>query len=317
MIMKIQFFATSIGILLLIQSCKKQVPLSIETLPVTNIDVATAMSGGNIISDGGSPIIDCGICWSESENVTLNTAISKTSDGQGVGWFPLEIIKLLPDTKYYVRAYALNSADTSYGNPLEFTTLDGILDIDSNGYQTVTIGTQIWLSKNLATSKYNDGNDIPFVDDYILFSQLQTPAFGWIENLEDSKNPYGAVYNWYTVGTGKLCPTGWHVPTNNDWNTLVTFLGGTSIAGGKLKEKGIKNWSKPNTGATDDFGFTALPTGRGIYDYYNRSKEAHWWSASSMSGDGYCWHVLYNESSLFRTWGQNNLGLTVRCVKDQ
>ena len=130
-------------------------------------------------------------------------------------------------------------------------------DIDGNVYHTVTIGTQIWMVENLKTTRYNDGSPIPFVTDSSSWSNLTTPGYCWYNNDTTNKNTYGALYNWFAVNTGKLAPTGWHVPTDDEWTTLTTYLGGESIAGGKLKETGTTHWRTPNAGATNEIGFTA------------------------------------------------------------
>jgi uncharacterized protein (TIGR02145 family) len=137
-----------------------------------------------------------------------------------------------------------------------------VKDIDGNVYKTITIGTQVWMAENLRTTKLDDGKIVPLVTDDKIWAGLNTPAYCWYtNNAPENKNKYGALYNWYTVSTNKLCPRGWHVPTDAEWKTLITNLGGESVAGGKLKEKGTSHWQSPNAGATNETGFTALPSG--------------------------------------------------------
>ena len=136
-----------------------------------------------------------------------------------------------------------------------------VKDIDGNIYHTVTIGTQIWLAEDLKTTRYNDGNPIPCVVDTAEWGTLHSGAYCWANNDESNKSVYGALYNWYTTNNGKLCPLGWHVSSNSDWETLINYCGGWEIAGGKLKEAGTAHWKAPNVGATNEFGFTALPAG--------------------------------------------------------
>jgi len=156
-------------------------------------------------------------------------------------------------------------------------------DRDGNVYTSVTIGTQTWMVENLKTTKYKDGTDIPLVTDDTEWANLNTPGYCWYNNdAATYKNSYGALYNWYAVSTGKLCPTGWHVPTDAEWTTLTTYLGGESVAGGKLKELGTTHWTTPNTGATNETGFAALPGG---YIYYDGTFDfigniGGWWSAT-------------------------------------
>ena len=172
---------------------------------------------------------------------------SKTTDGSGTGTFTSSITGLTAGTTYYVRAYATNSAGTGYGNDISFTTQQGgvgnVTDDDGNVYHSVTIGTQVWMVENLKTTKYNDGTSIPLVTDATDWHNLLTPGYCWNNNDEATyKATYGALYNWYTVNTGNLCPTGWHVPGDAEWTTLTTYLGGEDVAGGKLKEVGITHW---------------------------------------------------------------------------
>jgi uncharacterized protein (TIGR02145 family) len=136
-----------------------------------------------------------------------------------------------------------------------------IKDVDGNIYHSVTIGTQDWFAEDLKTTRYNDGTPILYVTDTAEWGSLHTGAYCWANNDESTKDIYGALYNWYTTDLGKLCPAGWHVSNNNDWERLVDYCGGWEIAGGKLKEAGTAHWEAPNLGATNEFGFTALPAG--------------------------------------------------------
>jgi uncharacterized protein (TIGR02145 family) len=136
-----------------------------------------------------------------------------------------------------------------------------VTDIDGNVYNTVTIGDQVWMAENLKTTKLNDGTSISNAIDNIAWASLSTPGYCWFINNRATYEIYGALYNWYAVYTDKLCPTGWHVPSNSEWTTLTDHLGGAEVAGGKLKESGSSHWASPNTGATNVTGFTALPGG--------------------------------------------------------
>jgi uncharacterized protein (TIGR02145 family) len=242
-------------------SCKKiEREPKVETGAVTEITTTSAKAEGNIIDHGNG--INHGHCW----NVTSNPTISdfKTSLGiiTSTGSFTSELQNLQPGTKYNLRAYATNDIETAYGNEIGFTTYksDAITDADGNYYNIVTIGTQTWMAENLETTKYNDGNNIPNISDNVAWSNLTTPGYCWYNNDDSTyKNLYGALYNWYTVNRGKLCPIGWHVPTDAEWTTLTTYLGGESVAGGRLKETGTMHWVSPNVGAINETGFTALP----------------------------------------------------------
>jgi len=201
-----------------------------------------------------------------------------------------------------------------------------VSDIDGNTYKTVQIGTQRWMAENLKTTKYNNGMSIPNVTDFIEWSNITTGAYCWYNNDALAyKATYGALYNWFAVNTRKLCPTGWHVPSDAEWAKLTTYLGGNDIAGGKLKETGNTHWQSPNIGATNASGFTALPGGtRNLFvdpdfnDWSWISLEANWWSASeSIYNSAIYWGVFYNsnkidnQSLLFK-----QSGFSIRCLKD-
>ncbi len=195
----------------------------------------------------------------------------------------------------------------------------GLTDKDGNVYISVTIGTQEWMVENLKTTKYNDGSSIPLVTGNAEWEALTTPGYCWYDNDITNKTPYGALYNWYAVNTGKLCPTGWHVPTDAEWTTLTTYLGGESVAGGKLKEAGTTHWASPNTGAMDEYDFMALPGGGRDYDgtFGNVGSSGYWWSATEYSAtDTYCRTMYYDYSRVFRNYVSMKCGFPVRCVKD-
>lgn len=197
---------------------------------------------------------------------------------------------------------------------------DGIIDIDGNSYDIVQIGTQVWMKENLKTSKYNDGNTIPLVTDNISWSTLTTPAYCYYSNNATTyKNTYGALYNWYTVNTGKLCPQGWHVPNDSEWQVLINYLGGQSVAGGKLKESGTTHWNSPNTGATNETGFYALPGGDRQNDgtFYNIGNYGNMWSSNEVNTDNaFFWVVNYLSTYIGRQNFNKSFGQSVRCIKD-
>lgn len=186
-------------------------------------------------------------------------------------------------------------------------------------YKTVTIGTQTWMAENLRTAKYNDGTKIPLVTDNTAWLNLATPGFCWYNNDSTTfKNLDGALYNWYTVNTGKLCPVGWHVPTDAEWSTLTTYLGGESIAGAKLKEAGTSYWSSPHPGVTNETGFTALLAGWRYFDGdYVRAFNSFWWSSTESSATEAWERGMYaGWKSVGRVKGDKRNGISVRCVRD-
>lgn len=200
-----------------------------------------------------------------------------------------------------------------------------VTDIDGNVYNTITIGTQTWMKVNLKTTKYNDGTAIQLVTNDTIWSNLTTPGYCWYNNDENTyKNQYGALYNLFVVNTGKLCPLGWHIPTDTEWEKLETYLGGDSVAGNKLKEKDTTHWARSNIDATNESGFTALPGGLrryddGSFDYIGY--DGWWWSISEV-GVSYSWiRILYfasGEVTRHKSKGKFSEanGFSVRCLKD-
>jgi len=197
----------------------------------------------------------------------------------------------------------------------------GILkDSEGNIYTTIKIGSQVWMGENLRTTIYKDGTAIPLVTDNTAWGQLYTPGYCWYNNDPSSyKSIYGALYNWHTVNTGKLCPAGWHVPTDAEWTTLTTYLGGEAAAGGKLKGTGTVYWQNPNTGATNETGFTALPGGTrsatGLF--LTIGQYGQLWSATAYSNfNAWSRSMIYNYSNIYRNYHDKNIGFSVRCLKD-
>ena len=193
-----------------------------------------------------------------------------------------------------------------------------ITDYDGNVYHSITIGTQIWMVENLKTTHYNDGTAIPNVTDNT-WGSLTTPALCWYSNNAINKDPYGALYNWYAASNSKLCPTGWHVPTANEWATLITSLGGESVAGGKLKEAGTAHWKTTITGVDNSSGFTALPGGCHNTDNIFYAIETYgWWWSSMESSSTEAWHIYLQNTTtaVTSTSGSKSLGFSVRCIKD-
>jgi uncharacterized protein (TIGR02145 family) len=303
---------------------------SITTLNVEEITTVSAKTGGEITNDSGNPVIASGVCWSTHENPTivdgLVTNISELDS------FTCLITGLTTNTKYYVRAFATNSLGTSYGNEIMFATkgeTGTVSDMDGNTYSTIEIGTQTWIAENLKTTKYNDDSAIPLVEDPGAWVELSTPGYCWYNNdVANFKATCGALYNWYTVSTGKLCPTGWHVPTDAEWKTLEIYIGmtqsQTDIEGFRGTDQGIqlKNTSGWNFGGngTNTTGFTALPGG---YRNYNSSFDGGgyyggWWS-SVANDNNLAWfrNLNYDISNVYRGYHNKGYGFSVRCLQDE
>lgn len=205
-------------------------------------------------------------------------------------------------------------------NKLQNTLIAGgfVQDVDGNRYNTVEIGTQVWMAENLKTTHFNDGVPIPNVTDISAWASLSSPAYCWFNNDEATyKNTYGAQYNWFTVSTGNLCPSGWHVPIQAELITLINYLGTESVAGGKMKEAGIEHWNSPNTGADNSSGFSCLPAGDRAPGFENLGISASIWSATSRVTPWGIGIQLHNNSSSV-VWAEFNkyFGFSVRCLKD-
>lgn len=196
-----------------------------------------------------------------------------------------------------------------------------VTDIDGNVYYTTTIGTQVWFRGNLKAVRLNDGTSITFAPQVW---SVTTPVYCNIKNDDRNTNPFGKLYNYHVVATGKVCPEGWRVPTLADWNVLVDYLGGKEVAGGKLKEKGTGNWNIPNTRATNETLFTAVPAGYRTLLAANTTAfsgfhaDAYIWSSSEASSEASAYAVVMSSTSgAIVTMGYDKrLGMSIRCIKD-
>ncbi len=194
------------------------------------------------------------------------------------------------------------------------STGSGLMDIEGNTYKSILLGKQEWMMDNLKVTKYRNGQSIPHIQDSIVWNAWKNGAYVFYKN--DTK--HGILYNWMAVNDSRgVCPTGWHVPSSFEWDTLAKFLGGNEVAGGKMKAK--LHWETPNTSATNESSFHALPKGMyGVNGSFNNiGKNAYWWS-SSEHGVSSAWgrEIGFNESALFAGHGDKRDGLSLRCIKD-
>jgi uncharacterized protein (TIGR02145 family) len=196
-----------------------------------------------------------------------------------------------------------------------------ISDIDGNAYNTITIGSQVWMQENLRTTHLNNGQEIPTTT--LTVNNDSTSIYHWAYD-DDSVNinTYGRLYTWFTVNTNTLCPLGWHVPDYDEWIILGNFLGGDSIAGAKMKEVGTEHWSSTDVSVNNISNFTGLPGGfRGNpYGFINLNTLGSFWSATLWSSDafprGYIFNLKSTNSILEESIAVGNCGLSVRCMKD-
>jgi len=300
---------------------------TVSTNSITNITETSAIGGGNVTAQGSSSVTIRGVCWSTSSNPT--TADAYTTDGSGTGNYTSNMTGLTANTPYYVRAYATNNVGTAYGNQVSFTTTGSsggqpcpgtpTVTYEGKTYNTVQIGIQCWLKENLNVGIRING------------SQIQDPTNGIKEkycnsNQESSCDIYGGLYQWdemmqgsTTPGAQGICPSGWHLPSDAEWTALTDFLGGESIAGGKMKEAGTAHWSSPNTGATNSSGFTALPGGSRVLsgNFSYLTLYGNFWSSMENSpSNAWLWGLQYDNEYVFNNNVNKATGFSARCVKN-
>jgi uncharacterized protein (TIGR02145 family) len=297
---------------------------TVTTTAVTSVTGTSASTGGNVTDAGNGTISARGVCWGITTGPTITG--NHTNDGTGTGSFTSSLTGLAGSTTYYVRAYATNSAGTSYGSETTFATL-AATDADGNNYTAVVIGTQTWLVENLKTTRYTNGDPIGTTVPMNLDITAEiSPEYQWpAGGSENFVATYGRFYTFTTVTDSRgICPTGWHVPNDSEWETMKAFLGGDAVAGGKVKESGTAHWNSPNTGAEgpngNESGFTALPAGyRSVAgDFVSLQVTGYFWSTTPNPTPGMAWGqgLHYNDAILLRGGYYNNDGVPVRCVKN-
>lgn len=199
------------------------------------------------------------------------------------------------------------------------STRDALTDASALAGNTVRIGSQVWMTKNLDVSRYRNGDKIPQVKNRAKWAALTTGAWCWHNNDSSTGAVYGKIYNWYAVNDARgLAPEGWHIPSDSEWTILTTFLGGDAVAGGKMKETGTAHWLSPNTDATNSSGFTGVAAGNryntGSFLYFGM----YGWGWSSSESSGLAWYrrLNYNDGGVFRGAADKRDGISVRCIRD-
>jgi len=290
----------------------------VTTATPKSVTQTTATLGGNVTFDGGQSTTR-GVCWSTGENPTV--ADSKTVDGTGQGAFTSSLTGLTANTTYYARAYATNGVGTAYGTQYVVKTMYGtVTDYDGNTYQTVMIGTQEWMAENLRVTHYRNGDPIPNITDNGQWSAATSGAYCSYDNSSSNASTYGLLYNFYAVADARnLCPTGWHVPTDAEWTTLIDYLGGTSVAGAKMKSPNL--WANGSTGTDNSSGFTALSGGTRYvnsgFEYLGSEFEG--WSSTiynSVNAWGRYLYLYINQIVVNHESCLKQSGMSIRCVKD-
>ncbi len=324
---------------------------TVSTDSVTNITETSASCGGNITNDGNGYITARGVCWSETQNPTIND--NHTEDSTGSGIYISPITDLMQNTTYYVRAYATNDVGTAYGNEVSFTSAafncgtSSITDIDNNVYQTVQIGNQCWMKENLRTTRYADGTSISLGSS----TSTSTP-YRYYPNCDSNNvNIYGYLYNWFAIMNNSpsstnnpsnvqgICPNSWHVPSNAEWTQLTDYVSSqtqflcntpTNISKSLASNTGWSNSSNTcavgnNQSSNNATGFTAFPAG-----YYcstgcqSFGRYASFWTSTENGSEisfpisgVYNPYMNYNNGYVWNsTPDVKSSGNSIRCVKD-
>jgi uncharacterized protein (TIGR02145 family) len=247
-----------------------------------------------------------------------------------------DLTGLLLGTTYHFRIKGENEFGIKLSDDFSFSTLGPVTDADGNIYQIITLGGQVWMTANLSVSKYNNGNDIPLVSEPAAWGNLATPGYCWYDNDKDAnKAIYGALYNFYAVNTGRLCPTGWHVPANEEWTVLINYLtangygfegSGDDIAKSLATTLYWQNFSTPGVTGNDpssnnSSGFSAVPAGgRSGNDgtYSGVGYSTVFWTSSQIGFNGVISNVLsYILSTVVEGNSDKRVGSSVRCVNDK
>jgi uncharacterized protein (TIGR02145 family) len=212
------------------------------------------------------------------------------------------------------KSSVLFNPDKTYGT---------LIDQDGYVYKTTKIGSQTWMAENLRTTKYRDGSTIPYVTANAAWAALNSGAYCNYKNTinNDTIATFGRLYNYFAViDSRNLSPIGWHVPTDDEWTILTEYLGGESVAGGKLKELNISHWINPNSEAENSSGFTALPGGYRYHSgiYLNDGSDCYYWSFTESSNIFAWYRYLNNYEGYIHRYGSStkSYGFSVRCVKD-
>jgi uncharacterized protein (TIGR02145 family) len=316
---------------------------SLTTKTITSLTLSSFTSGGTITNNGGAPITSRGLCWNSTHNPTI--ANNKSTESTNDNNFISNIIGLTPNSIYYIRAYATNDAGTSYGNELTVYTY-AVTDIEGNGYHSVTIGTQTWLKEDLKVTKYSNGDPIATTSPIRLDISAETsPKYQWAYNGEDSNAAiYGRLYTWFAVSDSRnICPTGWHVATQSDWNNMINWLlaNGYNYDGGTAYEAfnklGISlsdtiHWVKsdvPGSIGNNDYpqlrnktGFSALPAGTRTKtgQFLGLGSTTSWWtSTENLFSPDFAWAAVMNYNGTYVILNghlKHDNADPVRCTKD-
>lgn len=340
--------------ILIIISCEKKPIVNPVGIPhimtdIKNITETTATFEGLVLNDGGDFVFSKGICWSTSKDPIVEQENTIEIDPNGS--FSGSINTLNPNTLYYFRTFAINSAGTGYGNTISLTTLLSeinfnphlnygiVTDIENNKYKTITIGTQTWMAENLRTVKYQNGDLIGTTNSALVdITNEHNPKYEWAYTGNESISVlYGRLYTWDAVSDNRnVCPAGWHVPTHEEWTTLTNYLVNNGFGFGVSANKIAKSmvatsgWEIDETTegsignnlyGNNSSGFSAIPAGfRGIgtegFSYIGFG--TYWWSSTEQSSD-LAWrgcYMWFSSGSVYEGASDKQGGLSVRCIQN-
>ena len=294
------------------------------------------------LNGGGNSLAEFGFCYSVSPNPTIaddtiHAAPVWFNDNPISARFSQRVFGLAVGTTYYIKAYGMkNNGDIYYGNEISATTLtlglpgEGIgpvTDIDGNVYHTITLGTQVWMVENLKTTHYRDGTAIPNITDNTAWTNSTIGAYCNYDNDPSNATEYGRLYNIIAMKDPRIAPSGWHVPSSPEWGSALKYLGGSGIAGGRMKEAGFLHWLSPNTGGDNSSGFTALGSGTRFVSFGNLKSKAVFWSSTASydlsTNVANISYLQFNYNSADPAGNSYSLGgsigasgYSIRCVKD-
>jgi uncharacterized protein (TIGR02145 family) len=331
---------TVLPVYLIVLTCSDKVtlwPPEVITSEPTDVDQGGAVLRGEVLMDNHTKAgFEFGISTEYGQIIDQIEYVPNVNSHTDINFY---LRTLLPNTTYHYRTKAESKQGIVYGDDVSFTTLDNqivfnpklnygsLKDIDGNIYKTIQIGPQTWMAENLKATKYNDGSPITFVGPTDMWFVTGKAEYCWFANSDIRfRNTYGALYNWYAVNSLKLCPVGWHVPEDSEWQVLKDYLGGAAYIGNKIKETGGIHWFNPDINTTNESGFTALPGGYRNFEGTFKSQsanniwkgtEAYWWTSTMAYSQGAFYMAIFaGSNSLLKSSWRFEMGHSVRCVKN-
>jgi uncharacterized protein (TIGR02145 family) len=317
------------AILIFFSGCEFGIDPTVRTTWIKSYDQNSATIQCEVVFEGDESVVKRGVVWDTKDYPTLKKCLGRTNDGEGLGEYESHITGLSKQTLYFVRSYAISKIGTDYGSTLTFTTSgiingEGVTDIDGNTYRTVVIGKQEWMAENLRTTTLTDGTKLFIATNSYdwAYSSYQTPTCCWYEdNQELYGKSYGLIYKFNAVSSTKLCPTGWKVPSLEQWQGFIKDIGqsfGEKLKSVRTEPDNHPRWNYPNE-ATDEFGLTLTPGGARSLNgtSYSVGFMGVWWtSTGDIMGNAFAYWVSHSSNVLLPIYYPSGEGFSVRCIKD-